>query len=99
MEGLSYEFTTALWLYEGPGGWTFASLPVAVSAEIKAHVGRGRGFGSVRVTVTIGASSWQTSIFPDNKAGTYLLPVKAAVRKAEGVEAGDSTTIQIQIAF
>jgi hypothetical protein len=84
-----YRFKTKLWKYEGSAAWYFVSLPKKESMEIKT-IPRGarRGFGSVRVTVTIGATTWHTSIFP-TKQGPYLLPVKASVRKAEDLYEGD----------
>jgi hypothetical protein len=70
-----------------------------MSAEIaETAAGIRRGFGSVRVTVTVGASSWQTSIFPDTKTGAYLLPVKKAVRMAEHLHAGDEVRAEFRIA-
>jgi len=51
----------------------------------------------VRVDVTVGATSWRTSIFPDSKTGTYLLPVKKAVRLAEHLEAGGEVRAQLQV--
>jgi len=56
-----------------------------------------RGFGSARVTVTIGETSWQTSVFPHKASGGWFLPVKAAVRKAEGLVKGDMTSISIAL--
>ena len=54
------------------------------------------GFGSIRVEVTLGGSTWRTSIFPDSKAGCYVLPVKKAVRTAEGVEIGDRVDVMVE---
>ena len=45
-----------------------------------------RGFGSIPVIVKLGKTEWKTSIFPDSKSGTFLLPLKAQVRKKEEVE-------------
>jgi hypothetical protein len=56
-----------------------------------------RGFGSARVTVTIGETNWQTSVFPHKASGGWFLPVKAAVRKAEGLVEGDMTSISIAL--
>ncbi|WP_257792107.1 DUF1905 domain-containing protein [Marisediminicola antarctica] len=47
------------------------------------------GFGSIRVSVTLGGSTWLTSIFPDSKSGTFLLPVKGSIRARERVAPGD----------
>ena len=95
----TFEIETPLWRYPGADGWHFVSLPAEVSAEItEMTAGARRGFGSVRVDVTVGATSWRTSIFPDSKTGTYLLPVKKAVRVAEQLEAGDEVRAQLRVA-
>jgi hypothetical protein len=95
----TFEFTAPLWRYPGAGGWHFVSLPPGIADEIADMTAGSRaGFGSVRVAVTVGATSWRTSLFPDSKTGTYLLPVKEAVRDAENLETGDVVRAQVQIA-
>ncbi|MDJ1115114.1 DUF1905 domain-containing protein [Microbacterium dauci] len=69
--------------------WYFAPLPPEVSADIREVSRPGRGFGSVPVQVTVGDSTWRTSIFPDAQRGVYVLPMKKAVREAEGISEGD----------
>ena len=59
--------------------------------------GSRRGFGSFRVRVTVGATTWTTSIFPDSVRGTYLLPIKRAVRTAENLDMGDTTTVTVEL--
>jgi hypothetical protein len=49
------------------------------------------------VQVTLGKTSWKTSIFPDKKSGTYLLPLKVDVRRKEEITHGDSVNFSIQI--
>jgi len=95
----TFEFTAPLWRYPGAGGWHFVSLPPGIADEIAdMTAGNRAGFGSVRVAVTVGTTSWRTSLFPDSKTGTYLLPVKEAVRDAENLETGDVVRAQVQIA-
>jgi len=95
----TFEFAAPLWRYPGADGWHFVSLPPEISTDIiDITTGIRRGFGSVRVAVTVGSTSWRTSIFPDSKTGAYLLPVKKAVRAAERLEAGDQVKAQLQIA-
>ncbi len=65
--------------------WYFVALPAALSADIRDISRPSRGFGSVRVAAVIGDSRWRTSIFPDVDRGTYVLPLKRAVREAEGI--------------
>lgn len=84
-----HAFTGKLWRHPGAGGWHFVTLPVTTAARIREAFGTGgRGWGSVRVEATLGATTWATSIFPDAKAGSYLLPVKREVRDAERVSDG-----------
>jgi len=89
-------FTAPLWLWSGEGGsWHFITVPKEQSAEIRlegAATGPRRGFGSVRVEASINGVSWRTSVFPQ-KSGTYLLPVKAEVRRCAGIAAGDDVTV------
>jgi len=95
----TFEFAAPLWRYPGADGWHFVSLPPEISTDITdITTGIRRGFGSVRVAVTVGSTSWRTSIFPDSKTGAYLLPVKKATRAAERLEAGDQVKAQLQIA-
>lgn len=96
---MRYLFDAELWLWSARSDtWTFVSLPLDVSEEIRELAGETpRGFGSVPVTVTIGATTWQTSIFPEPRPKGYVLPVKKAVRRAEGVEAGDPVTVKVEL--
>ena len=95
----AFEFAAPLWRYPGDDGWYFVSLPARISADVSdVAAGIRRGFGSVRVAVTVGATSWQTSVFPDSKTGAYLLPVKKAVRAAEHLKAGDQVQAKLHIA-
>lgn len=78
-----FQLSTTLWKYPSEfGAWYFVSLSQEISAQIKSQPRPKKGWGSVRVKVTIGKTTWETSIFP-SKEGVYLLPIKASVRKAE----------------
>ncbi len=78
--------------------WYFAYVDKK-QAEIikKKHAPKKRGFGSIRVKVTLGKTKWDTSIFPDKHSGEFVLPLKSAVRRAEGVDAGDSISFKLEI--
>jgi hypothetical protein len=96
---LRFVFTAEVWEHEGTASWYFVSLPHDVADAIEEHSGdRGRGFGSVRVDVTIGATRWQTSVFPDAKRATYVLPLKKAVRVAEHLDDGSIARIDLLVA-
>ena len=93
-----FSFTAEVWEHDGSGSWHFASLPEADADDIDEMFGhRAGGFGSVRVEVTIGRTTWLTSLFPDRKRGTYVLPLKKPVRVAEGLTAGRATTLRIVV--
>ena len=93
----SYRFTSKVWQYPGMSGWYFVGLPKKESKEIKEGHNRVAGFGSVPVSVTIGKTKWKTSIFPDKRSETYLLPLKAEVRKKEGIFSDDTISVHIEI--
>jgi hypothetical protein len=73
--------------YDGAAGsWRFIALPKAQSKELRG-LSEGSGLGSLPCEATIGATTWRTSVFW-SRTGAYLLPVKAAVRKAEALADG-----------
>ena len=79
-----FKFKSEVWVYPGMAGWRFISLPKKQSGQIKKTFGGlTGGFGSLPVNVTVGKTTWKTSIFPDKKTKSYLLPLKAEVRKKE----------------
>jgi hypothetical protein len=94
-------FDAELWLWDArqADSWTFVSLPAEASADIRelAAATPRRGFGSVRVRVAVGDSSWATSIFPDAGRGCYVLPIKKAVRLAERLTEGDVVTVTVEL--
>ena len=93
---VQFRFEAPLWMHTGEAAWHFVTLPPAVADEIEdATAGTRHGFGSVPVLVTIGATTWTTSIFPDTKARSYVLPVKKAVRRAEGLADGDLVKVTL----
>lgn len=93
-----YEFETELWRHQGDAAWFFVTVPQERSDDIRESLaGPRRGFGSVRVQVTIGSSTWKTSVFPQSNEGSYVLPVKKAVRQAEGIDEGDVVSIQLRV--
>ncbi len=104
--GGSWQFTGPLWLWRGAAkdgaptktAWHFITIDGAVAESIRAaSPGRTAAWGSVYVSVTIGATVWRTSVFPSKDVGGYLLPVKASVRKAEGLSEGDAVTVQLAL--
>jgi len=95
---MEFTFEAPLWRWQGEAAWHFVSLPEDVADEIEdSPVDRG-GFGSVRVRVQVGSTSWATSVFPDKARGTYLLPVKKQVRDRERLAEGDVVSVTLSTA-
>jgi hypothetical protein len=86
-----------VWRHPGAGGWHFVTLPDDVADEVRAR-SIAKPFGSVAARVSVGAVTWETSLFADTKSGSYLLPIKAPVRRRAGIEAGDAVTLSIALA-
>jgi hypothetical protein len=92
-----HSFEAELWLYPGAkAAWHFVTVPAGISHSLRFFAGRTNGFGSIRVRARIGESRWETSVFADKASGCYLLPVKATVRKAEGISTGDKIGVELQ---
>lgn len=99
MKKISYTMTEKVYLYPGESAnWHFVPVTKKIGQEIKEKYGKAaRGFGSLKVEVTLGKSVWQTSIFPDKYSGSYILFLKAKVRKDEDIEAGDKVKFTIKL--
>jgi len=99
----TFDLTATLWLWTSAGkeramAWHFLTIDGQTSAEIRfAALGRTGGFGSIPVEVRIGTTTWRTSIFPHRDSGGYILPIKAAVRKREGIGAGDEVAVSLTL--
>lgn len=91
-------FTAQLWIWDArkSDSWFFVTVPEEYSDALRASSAEGAGFGSIPVTVQVGASNWQTSVFPDKESNCYVLPVKAAVRKAQQLGEGDVTEFSLE---
>lgn len=94
----------ALWRWSGGNGgnWFFLTIDGADGDMLSAtrlmrrlETGAARGFGSIRVTARIGKSAWSTSVFPQ-KEGGWVLPVKSAIRRSEGIDEGDVVELVLE---
>ena len=60
------------------------------------ELGKRRGFGSVKVNVSLGESRWSTSVFPSKDVG-WFLPIKKAIQRAEDLGEGDMLEIELEL--
>jgi hypothetical protein len=90
------KFTGKLWYWKGPAPWYFVTIPSEQSRDIKA-ISKfvTYGWGVIPVSVQIGQTEWETSLFP--KDDRYLVPIKASVRKAENLGEGDEVALLLDI--
>ena len=95
---MTYLFEAEVWEWSSKTSWFFVSVPEDEADEIEERFGRrAAGFGSIRVEVTIGSSTWRTSLFPSNEEKTYVLPLKKAVRTAEGLGPGSVVAVELVV--
>jgi hypothetical protein len=93
---MDLEFTGEMWWWKGPAPWHFVTVPEPECMELEAASALVTyGWGMIPVTARIGGTSWKTSLFP--KDGRYIVPVKARVRHAEGLEVGDTVTVRLAV--
>ena len=82
--------------WRGPSPYYFVPVPDPESADIREVAALATyGWGVVPVTARIGTTAFETSLIPKN--GGYLLPVKDAVRKPNGLSAGDAVTVELTV--
>ena len=100
MLDLDFTFKNKIWLFSSTkASWHMVTVPREISDDIKAFTKHlAKGFRSVKVTVTVGETTWKTSLFPDSKTGCYFLPLKASVRKDENLANGDDVDIHLRVA-
>lgn len=96
--GIRYNFSGKVWKHSAEGGWYFVSLPSKISSEIREHLQwQEEGWGRMKATATIGTLSWDTAIWFDKKHQTYLLPLKADIRRKTGIKPDDIIDVMISL--
>ena len=87
-----------MWEWRGPSPFYFVTVPDEESAELEATSSLVTyGWGMIPVEASIGLTRWKTSLFP--KDGCYMVPLKSAIRKAEGISIGDSVNVRLSVAL
>lgn len=91
---IKFEFNAKIWIYSGKGAWHFVALPLDMSKEIRDNLkDEEEGWGRLKAVAEIGYTKWDTAIWFDTKRKSYLLPIKAEIRKKEKLE----TDMEVQV--
>lgn len=80
--------------WRGPAPYVFVVMPESESAELKEEARSLIYWGQIPVQVVIGGTEFSTALFPKN--GRYLVPLRVAVRRAEGINEGDIVTVSLR---
>ncbi len=93
---MNLEFSGEIIEWRGPAPFHFVTVPDEQSAAIEDVSSMVTyGWGAIPVHVRIGSTDFKTSLFP--KGDLYLVPVKQAVRRAEGIDLGDEVTVHLRL--
>ncbi|MBK7125405.1 MAG: DUF1905 domain-containing protein [Dehalococcoidia bacterium] len=95
---MQLEFSGRVWFWRGPAPWYFVTVPGEQCAQLSAVAGAVTyGWGMIPVSAEIGRTRWTTSLWP--KDGSYIVPLKSAVRKAEGLDEGGVARVRISLSI
>ena len=90
------EFSGKIWHWRGPAPFYFVTVPAEQGDALKfISESVTYGWGMIPVMAQIGRTEWKTSLFP--KDGSYIVPLKDRVRKAEQIGEGDEITVRLEV--
>ena len=93
---MELEVTGPVFTWRGPAPYYFVRVEDPQAAEIEAASRMvSYGCGMIPATLTLGKTEWYTALWP--KDDLYVIPLKAWVRKAEGIDEDDVVTVRIRI--
>lgn len=84
--------------WRGPAPYVFVPLPPEMAAELQdldRQLKLSYGWGVIPATVQIGGTRFRTALFP--RQGSYLVPIKVLVQRAEGVAVGDRLQLRLEL--
>ena len=93
---MQLEFDGAVWYWRGPAPFYFVTVPEPECAQIAGvSVGVSYGWGMIPVSASVGSTRFTTSLWP--KDGGYIVPIKAAVRRAERIDVDDLVSVVLSV--
>ncbi len=93
---MTMEFSGEIIVWRGPAPYLFVGVPEDLSRQIKTLAATlTYGWGCIPVVAKAGNTEWMTSLMP--KDGRYLVPIKVAVQRSEGLVAGDVVNLWLML--
>jgi Domain of unknown function (DUF1905) len=93
---VDWAFEGEIWYWRGPAPFHFVTVPDDACREIHAMSSAlTYGWGMIPATIRIGDTTWTTALWP--KDGRYIVPIKDAVRRAEGLALGDTASVWVAV--
>jgi hypothetical protein len=92
---MEWTFTGEVIEWRGPAPYLFVAMTREESDDLKEEAHGLIYWGQVPVRVTIGGTEFTTALFP--KDGRYLVPLKLAVQRAEGIAEGASVAVVLRL--
>jgi hypothetical protein len=95
-EPVNLEFAGTIWYWRGPAPHYFVTVPEDLCAKLKSTSSLvSYGWGMIPVQAKIGKTRFKTSLFPKN--GAYIVPIKADVRRLEGLSEDDEVFLELEV--
>ena len=95
---MEIEFSGQVIEWRGPAPYYYLPLPDEAAEDVHEVAAMATyGWGVIPVAARLGDVDFETSLFP--KDGGYLLPLKDAVRKPQGITVGDQISVELTIRF
>jgi predicted nucleic acid-binding protein len=93
---VDWKFEAEVFQWRGPAPYFFVATPTHVNDFLRTHHGElTYGWGVIPAQVRVGATEVTTSLMP--KDGVYLVPLKLALRRPEGIDDGDVVRVRLQV--
>ncbi len=93
-----FNLKSQVWLYPGLSGWHFISIPTQQGAKIREKYRHlHKGWSSLPVEISLGKTRWKTSMFWSKDAQSYILPLKAEIRRKEEIMVNDEVKYTITL--
>jgi hypothetical protein len=93
---MQLDFAGEIIHWRGPAPYHFVLIPEPQATELREVAQElTYGWGCIPTRGRIGDTAFRTALFP--KDGTFAVPIKVAVRRAEDLELGDVVAVSLEL--